>query len=194
MPYPPRPQFPGGLYHVTFRGVNRRRIVVDDVDRELWLGRLAAAVPRTGVVLHSWCLMTNHGHLVVETPHANVAEFVQIVNSPYARSFNRRHGKVGHVFGERYASRVIEKESHLLEVARYVVLNPVRAGICERAEDWRWSSYRATAGLARPPAFLTTAWLLAHFARDRGVAAARYAEFVAEGAPAKTLAGLLAAA
>jgi REP element-mobilizing transposase RayT len=194
MATPHRPQFPGGLYHVTVRGVDRRRIVRDDIDRELWEALLGRAIVKSDAVLHAWCLMTNHSHLVVETPRGNIADLMQRHNSTYARTYNRRHGRVGHLFQDRYFSILIQKESHLLETARYVVLNPVRARACERAEDWPWSSYRATAGLTDGPRWLTTSWLLEHFAHDVETARARYTEFVAEGAPAASIAGLLRAA
>jgi putative transposase len=194
MSYPPRIQFAGALYHVTMRGVDRRAIVKDDVDRELWVALLARAVAKARPALHAWCLMTNHFHLLVDTPQANIAALMQLLNASYAQMFNRRHGRSGPLFQGRYHSLLIEREAHLLETARYIVLNPVRAGICDRADEWPWSSYRATAGLIRQPRYLSTSWLLQQFARDVETAQRRFAEFVAEGAPAASLAGLLAAA
>jgi REP element-mobilizing transposase RayT len=194
MASPHRPQFPGAIYHITIRGVDRRRIVRDDIDRELWVAALGRAVLRTRTALHAWCLMTNHAHLLLDTPHGNVAQMMQLLNSSYARTFNRRHGRVGHLYQDRYHSILIERESHLLEVARYIVLNPVRALVCDHAEAWPWSSYRATVGLIRPQRFLTTSWLLVQFSDDPAAARNLYAEFIAEGAPAATIAGLLSAA
>ena len=188
MATPHRPQFAGAIYHATVRGVDRQDIVRDDVDREIWVSLLARYVLDCKAALHTWCLMTNHAHLLVQTPQPNIADLMQRLNSAYACRFNRRHGRVGHLYQDRYASILIVKESHLYEASRYVVLNPVRAGLCEDPAEWRWSSYRATAGIVPPPPWLTTNVLLGHFGRGR------YAEFVAEGPPAITLEGLLSAA
>jgi REP-associated tyrosine transposase len=193
MATPHRPQFPNAIYHVTVRGVNRQKIVRDDVDCEVWVHGLDRSVRKVGTRLHAWCLMTNHVHLLVETPNANLADFMQHLNSGYARAYNRRHGRVGHLYQDRYYSIVIEREEHLLEVVRYIVLNPVRAGICSAPEDWPWSSHRATAGIVPKPRYLTTSWILEQFARDADEAARRYAQFVAEGAPAASIAGILSA-
>jgi REP-associated tyrosine transposase len=183
-----RPQFAGAIYHATVRGVDRQDIVRDDVDREIWVSLLARYVLECKAALHTWCLMTNHAHLLVQTPQPNIADLMQRLNSAYACRFNRRHGRVGHLYQDRYASILIVKESHLYEASRYVVLNPVRAGLCADPAEWRWSSYRATAGIVPPPPWLTTNGLLGHFGRGR------YAEFVAEDPPAATLEGLLSAA
>jgi REP-associated tyrosine transposase len=191
MATPHRPQFPNALYHVTTRGVDRGRIVRDDIDREFWVACLSAAVRATGALVHAWCLMTNHSHLLVQTPLGNIAAAMRRLNSRYALGHNRRHRRIGHLFQDRYHAVLIEREEHLLEVARYVVLNPVRARACDRAEDWPWSSYRATAGLVQRPAFLTVRWLLDQFPADGEAAQKRYADFVAAGSQASSLDGLL---
>lgn len=125
--------------------------------------------------------MTNHYHLLAETPDANLAHGMRQLNGMYTQRFNRRHGRAGHVFQGRYHAVVVQKESHLLEVARYIVLNPVRAGLAASARSWRWSSYHATAGIAEPPAWLRTSWLLRSFDRDRAAASRAYRRFVDEG-------------
>jgi REP-associated tyrosine transposase len=137
-----RPQFEDAIYHVTVLGNRRSAIFVDDDDRLLFLGFLGNVVRRMGWELHSWCLMTSHYHLSLTTPAANIARGMHLLNCRHARLFNDRHGYEGHVFKGRYGSRVVESESHLLGVYRYIALNPVRAGICERPEDWPWGSYR----------------------------------------------------
>jgi putative transposase len=191
----PRVQFPGALYHVTARGVDRLPIVRDDVDRERWMAQLASVVERRQIRVYAYCLMDNHYHVLTETPEANLDVAMLLLNSPYASAFNRRHGRIGPLLQGRYDAVLVERQEHLLEVARYVVLNPVRARICSRAEDWRWSSYRATAGLCRCPKLLSVEWLLGQFGeRDEDSARSRYAEFVADGAPTASLAGLLVAA
>ena len=183
MARPLRIEFPGAVYHVTARGDGRQAIFRDDADRESFLAILGNAVSLRKWVCHAYCLMGNHYHLVIETPEANLSRGMRSLNGEYTQAFNRRHRRPGHVFQGRYKAVVVEKESHLLEVCRYVVLNPVRArGMgAKRPENWVWSSYRATAGLAGVPSFLSTAWVLARFGRGRAAAQARFRAFVEAG-------------
>ena len=179
----PRVQFPGALYHVTARGVAAETIYQDDSDRRLFLSQLSDVVGRYSWICHGYCLMGTHYHLVVETPAANLAAGAQRLNGVYGQSFNRFHGRKGHLFQGRYGAVLVQKETHLLEVSRYVALNPVRAGLCRTPEEWEWSSHRATVGLADRPAFLTVDWLLGLMSPIRGAALDRYRTFVAEGLP-----------
>jgi putative transposase len=156
-------------------------LFVDDVDRAGFFRALARVVAECGWLCHAYCLMENHYHLAVETPKPNLAVGMGRLNSAHAQGFNARHSRVGHVFQGRYHAVLVEKEPHLLEVCRYVVLNPVRAGLCAAPSQWRASSFRATAGLAQRPPFLTTAWVLAQFGGTRHRAQERYRTFVAEG-------------
>ena len=181
MPRRPRFQEPGAIYHVTSRGIEGRAIFLDDLDRSLFLSVLEEVVKARSWMCPAYCLMTNHFHLVVQTPHADLAVGMHGLNSAHANYFNRRHSHVGHLFQGRYKALVIERESHLLETCRYVVLNPVRAGLCRRPGYWRWSSYRATAGYVPPPAFLGVDWVLSQFGGNPRRAALRYVEFVADG-------------
>ncbi len=174
---------PGGVYHVIARGNERAPIYRDDADRFRFLRTLARVVDRFGWLCHAYCLMGNHYHLLVETPRPNLPTGMQQLNGPYAQGFNDRHGRSGHVFQARYRSILVEKESHLLALCRYVVLNPVRAGVCLRPGAYYWSSYQATAGHAPAERFLATDWILSNFAATRGPAQARYRAFVAEGKP-----------
>ena len=183
MARPLRIEFEGALYHVTARGNERKPIVRDDGDRRTWLATLAKTVSRFGWLLHAWCLMDNHHHLVVETPNANLARGMRQLNGVYAQRFNARYRRSGHLFGGRYKALLVQGNAHLLELARYVVLNPVRAGLCAHPAEWRWSSYRATAGLAPAPPFLTTSWLLGQFGRDDTRARAGYRAFVDDAPP-----------
>jgi REP element-mobilizing transposase RayT len=173
--------FPGALYHVTSRGNERRPIYRTNGDREHFLELLELAIERYRWICHGYCLMGNHYHLVVETPAANLPEGMRHLNGRYAQKFNRRHDRVGHLFQGRYHAVLVEKEAYLLELVRYVSLNPVRKGWCERPEDWRWSGYRALVGLERAPAWLGCGWLLAQFAPNRAQAYARLSEFVRGG-------------
>jgi putative transposase len=141
MARPLRLEFPGALYHVTARGNERKPIARDDLDRELWLHCLERVVFRCGWVVSAYCLMGNHFHLVVETPVPNLARGMRELKGVYAQRFNRRHRRCGHLFGGRYHALLVKRESHLLELCRYVVLNPERAAIpIERYDRDRWSS------------------------------------------------------
>lgn len=178
MARPLRIEFPGALHHVTSRGNERRSIFRDDVDRRMFLTFLGQAVTRFGWSLTAWVLMTNHFHLVLQTPQPNLSRGMHWLNSSYAAWFNRRHGRCGHLFQGRFKSILIEKERHLQEVLRYVVLNPVRAGIVTRPEDYLWSSFRSTAGLDPAQPWLDTDAILGLFDPDPESARRMYQEFV----------------
>jgi len=140
MARPLRIEFAGALYHVISRGNERRDIVRDDADRARRLDWLRRTVEIYGWRLHAFVLMTNHEHLFVETPEANLAAGMHYYNGSYTGYFNRRHRRCGHLFQGRYGGHLIENEGHFLEVSRYLHLNPVRAGMVERPDDWPWSS------------------------------------------------------
>jgi REP element-mobilizing transposase RayT len=144
-------------------------IFLDDGDRECFLSILESTVERHRWECHAYCLMGNHFHLVVRTPDANVADGMCRLNGGYARSFNKRHGRSGHLFARRYHAELVQTDGHLLEVVRYVALNPVRAGLCTRPEEWRWSSYGALVGTSSSPEWLNVrdvrAWLDARQSR-----------------------------
>lgn len=176
-----RIEFEGAVYHITSRGNAREKIFLDDADRHRFLDVLGKVVARFGWICHAYCLMSNHYHLLVETPDANLSRGMQLLNGIYTQSVNRCHDRSGHLLQGRYKSILVEKETHLLELARYVVLNPVRAKIARSAKDWRWSSYRATAGMADPPAFLRVDWILSQFDTVRKAAIGAYRRFVKQG-------------
>jgi putative transposase len=167
---------------VIARGNARDRIVRDDTDRRYFFHLLAHVVKRFSWLCHAYCLMDNHYHLVIETPLPNLPSGMRQLNGRYAQCFNDRHDRCGHVFQSRYRSILVERDSYLLELCRYVVLNPVRAELCGDPAEWPWSSYAATAGLKTPERFLTTDWLLAEFAPTRELAQDNYRRHVAEGA------------
>ncbi len=164
MARPLRIEFPGALYHVTARGNAQRDLFLDDEDRERFLSVLDRVVSRFHLLLHAYCLMDNHYHLLLETPEANLSKAMRQINGVYTQAFNRRHGKVGHVLQGRFKAILVDRDRYLLELCRYVVLNPVRARITRKPDTYRWSSYRASAGLAPVRPFLTTDWLLSQFA------------------------------
>ena len=181
MARPLRLSFPGAVYHVTSRGNARHDIVADDRDRSQWLSLLAHVVDRYGWLCHAYCLMDNHYHLVIETPKPNLSIGMRQLNGRYTQAYNRRHEQVGHVFQGRFTAILVEKDAHLRELCRYVVLNPVRAKIVSHPRLWMWSSYRATVGETKAPGWLTTDWILSQFGQRGGPAQARYRTFVAEG-------------
>ncbi len=181
MARPLRIEYPGALYHITSRGNARQPIYKDDKDREAFLELLGSVLGRYGWICHAYCLVGNHYHLLIETPDGNLSKGMRQLNGIYTQHFNRRHGRVGHVFQGRFKAIVVDRDSYLLELCRYVVLNPVRAGVVGSLGRYKWSSYRATAGIVRSPSFLTTDWVLSEFGRIRRKAQDRYKEFVKEG-------------
>lgn len=181
MARPLRIEFAGALYHVTSRGDGQELIFTTDEDRDRFLATLGAVCDRFNWVVHAYCLMGNHYHLMVETPDGNLANGMRQLNGVYTQSFNRAYKRVGHVFQGRYKAILVQKESYLLELARYVVLNPVRARMVRSARDWPWSSYRATAGQAEGFDWLQTEWILSAFSRRKGQAMERYRAFVSAG-------------
>jgi len=181
MARPLRIEYPGAVYHITARGNAREPIFKDDEDRRGFLEILGKVVARYNWRCHAYCLMGNHYHLMIETPDGNLSAGMRQLNGLCTQTFNRRHGRVGHVLQGRFKAIVVDKDSYLLELSRYIVLNPVRAKMVTQPKGYPWSSYRATAGLSRAPQFLTRAWLLAQFGRNRHVAEQRYRRFVAEG-------------
>jgi putative transposase len=180
MPRQPRLRSADHLYHVTARGVARREIFRSDADGRVFLSTLGEVVVERGWRCHCYCLMPNHFHLLVDTPGRDLPEGMRDLNSSYATRFNAAHELSGHVFQGRYGSRLVRSEPHAREVSRYIPLNPVRAGLCRDPAEWPWSSYRAAAGMTRPPAWLTVEGILRWF--GKGDEARRtYREFVAGG-------------
>ena len=169
--------------------MRKQPIFLDDADYERFLQTLADVVERFGWICHAYCLMPNHYHLLVETPRPTLSDGMERLNGLYAQYFNRRHGVEGHVFERRFRSVRVIGEGHLLELSRYIVLNPVRAGLCGTPAGWRWSSFRAAVGSARRPKFLTVDWLGGLFGDDRRTAREAYSRFVhgvlVHGAPAR---------
>jgi len=178
---PLRIEYPGAVYHVTCRGNARERIFLSDADRELFLQVLTQVVERFNWLCHAYCLMTNHYHLLVETVGPTLPRGMRQLNGVYTQAFNGRHRRTGHVFQGRYKAILVEKDACLLELARYVVLNPVRAQAVRSAKDWIWSSYRATAGMAPAQPFLTSDWILSQLGTWAEKAQAEYRRFVSAG-------------
>ncbi|MBK7353664.1 MAG: transposase [Nitrosomonas sp.] len=181
MARPLRIEFPGGLYHVTSRGDRREPIYLDDSDRASWLSLFGHVCQRFNWICHIYCLMDNHYHIVVETIEGNLSKGMRQLNGMYTQAFNRRHNRTGHVYQGRYKAILVEKDSYLLELSRYVVLNPVRAGLIKNVDQWSWSSYSAMIGKNDYPDWLQTKWVLSQFSKQRKQAIAAYIDFVREG-------------
>jgi putative transposase len=173
---PHRIQAPDTVYHVTSRGVRRLDVYEDAVDYRKFEALLGMVVSKRGWAVHAYCQMPNHYHVVLNTPKADISDGMCWLNGVYARWFNERHGYSGHVFEARFHTELIRSNVHLLNVATYVPLNPVRASLCESPADWPWSSYRFTIGRERKP--WLSAWLLTQFGRDEAAAAIEYERFV----------------
>lgn len=190
MARPLRIEFPGAIYHVTSRGDRREPIFVDDVDRSGLLAVVGQALQRFNAQMLAYCLMGNHYHFVLYTRQANLSLLMRQINGVYTQAFNRRHLKVGHLLQGRFKAILVDRDAYLLEVCRYVELNPVRAKMVAQPSDWPWSSYRVHAGLVpngEAPAWLDVAGLQgyvlgrpAESAADRRRGAQRYAKLVAE--------------
>lgn len=178
MSRPLRIELPGGVYHITSRGNAKQEIFEDDKDREQFLSLISHVVDRYGWLCHAYCLMNNHYHLLIETLLPTLSRGMRQLNGLYTQRYNERHQRVGHLFQGRYKSILVEKEAHLLELCRYIVLNPVRANIVDHPVKWRWSSYGATVGLSQVPKFLTIDWILGQFGNRLNEARQCYQAYV----------------
>jgi putative transposase len=181
----PRNEVAGGIYHIGSKGNRGCQIYEDDLERRVFLTMLSRAARRFRWTCHTYCLMSNHYHLLIQLDIDGLSDGMQLLNGSFAAFSNRRHGYVGqHLFRNRFWGELIEDEQHLLETARYIVLNPVRAGICGSPEEWPWSSYRACAGLDFAPQFLAVTKHLRFFGRAPSAARRAYRQFVRDGVDA----------
>lgn len=192
MTRPLRIEFPGAIYHVTSRGDRREPIFDDDADRLAFLDTVGAALERFDACLLAYCLMGNHYHLVMHTRQGQLSRLMRHINGVYTQTYNRQHLKTGHLFQGRFKAILVDGDAYLLEVCRYVDLNPVRARMVRHPSDWKWSSYAAHTGREIAPAWLDTnavhGYLLGRAVRnlrDKALAASRYEVMVAQGKDVK---------
>jgi len=178
MPRPLRIQVPGGLYHVTAHCNTGRLLFCDDAEHDEFLSIATDLIAGRAWSCRAYCLLTTHYHLLVETPEPDLAAGMRYLNGCYAQRINWRRGEKGHLFEGRYHAVMAEGDEHRTELQRYIAMNPVRASLVARPEDWRWSSYRALLGLARAPAFLDVEGALLDFAGRDDEARARLRSFV----------------
>jgi len=180
MARPLRIEYEGAVYHVTSRGNAKSDIYMDDEDREMFLDVLQYAVERFGWQCHAYCLMSNHYHLMVETPKPNLSRGMGLLNGMFTQRFNRKHKRAGHLFQGRFKSIIVDKDAYLLELSRYIVRNPLAANMVKNIGDWTWSSYLATSGLVPIPGFLCVDWLLSQFSDSKVKAQRSYIDFVGQ--------------
>lgn len=177
----PRIKFPGAFYHVTSRANRRELIFTKDKEKLDLQGWFAKAVKKYGVKIHAYCIMPNHYHLLVETPLANISKAIQYINGQYGDRFNSRNSLSGHVFQGRFHSTIIDRDAYFLEVARYIVLNPVRADLVENPSEWSWSSYNDTVSLLSGKDWLYTGGILNLFHSQKYQAVQDYRRFILDG-------------
>ncbi|MFQ6615876.1 MAG: transposase [Fidelibacterota bacterium] len=180
MARPLRIEYPGAYYHVMNRGIAREAVFPATKDKEKFLEYLSGVADRFATLIHAYCIMGNHYHLLLQTPQANLSSAIQWLNVSYAVFYNRLHDRSGHVFGGRFKALLIEAEEYLTSLSRYIHLNPVRAGIVRRPQDYPWSSYPALVGSLKGPDWLETRGLLSYFGGNTKEAIKGYREYVEE--------------
>jgi putative transposase len=178
MARPLRIEYPGAFYHVMHRGNAGSDIFKSIKDRETFLEYIGKAVERYELKIHTYCLMKNHYHILLETPQPNLSQAIKWINVSYATYFNRKRGRSGHLFQGRFKSILVDADEYLKHLSRYIHLNPVRAKLVERCQDYRWSSYPAYGGYINAPEWLEISWLLSLFAKDQKKAKIQYRNFV----------------
>jgi REP element-mobilizing transposase RayT len=174
-------EYPGAVYHIISRGNERKSIYKNDADRLLFLNIFSQTIKRFQWLCHGYVLMDNHYHLLIETPEPNLSRGMRQLNGVYTQDFNRIHRRAGHLFQGRFKAVLVDKDDYLLEVSRYIVLNPVKAGLIKSPGEWEWSSYGAMAGIISPPEFLTVDWIRSQFGSNNSQACQGYKKFVFRG-------------
>jgi putative transposase len=180
MARPLRIEYPGAYYHVTARGNEQKDIFKSQRDREKFLSYLESATERYGAVIHVYCLMNNHYHLMVETPRGNLSQIMKHINSSYTTYYNVKRKRVGHLLQGRYKAIIVDADEYAKELSRYIHLNPVRVGIVEKPEEYRWSSCRSYTGDTAVSAWLSTDFILGYFGKKKETAQKKYHQFVSD--------------
>ena len=176
----PRIEAPDLVRHVMSRGNGKMTIFLDDVDYQRFQNLLARVVEDFAIRCWNYCIMPNHYHLTIQPTQANLSAAIRRLNGEYGQWWNRRHSRVGHVFQGRFKDQIVDRQAYLLTLCRYVVLNPVRAGLVAEPSKWSWSSYRATAGLGPAPGFVAVDATLKMFGANNRDCLERYIEFIHE--------------
>jgi putative transposase len=173
-----RIEFPGAFYHVTSRGNQKRPVFLSDDDRHFFLRCLAEAHARFGSLIHAYCIMENHYHLFIETPHGNLSRIIHLVNTTYSVYFNRKWNRSGHPFQGRYKAILVQAEQYARELVPYIHLNPVRRGLVDQPEKYSWSNYREYLGVTTSRPWTRTSLVLSYFGNHLTEARRRYTEYV----------------
>lgn len=181
MSRPLRIEYEGAFYHITSRGNEKGDIFIDDYDKDKFLHYIGVVHKRYSIIIYVYALMGNHYHMLMETPKANLSRAMRDLNGDYTTYFNRRHKRAGHLFQGRYGAILVEKEGYLLELSRYIHLNPVRAGWVKSPEDYKYTSMSYYLGRKRPPNWLDANWILEYFKSNSREATEAYREFVLDG-------------
>lgn len=181
MARPLRIEYPSALYHITSRGNAKQDIFLNDADRKLFLFLLNEVAKKYNWVYYAYCLMSNHYHLLIETLDGKLSLGMRQLNGVYTQKFNKIHERTGHIFQGRFKAILVDKDSYLLELCRYIVLNPVRAGLVKLPEEWNWSSYGVILGILPKGKFLDSDWVLSQFDENKEGAKRLYREFVLGG-------------
>ncbi len=181
MSRPLRIEYPGAFYHVTSRGNERKTVFQSNRDREKYLSYLELTHERYGAVIHVYCLMGNHYHLLLETPRGNLSKILHYINGAYTTYFNIKRGRSGHLFQGRFKGILVDKDEYCKELSRYIHLNPVRAGMVKAPLEYPWSSYRYFVGRDKKPKWLTTEFVLRDFGSEGGRGFKKYREYVERG-------------
>ena len=177
-----RTEFPGAIYHVYSRGNNKKSIFLDDIDRQKFLKTLSKVIIQHNYICYGYCIMGTHYHLILETPDGNISHGMHLMHSTYAQYFNMRHDCVGHVFQGRFHSILVQRESYLLELCRYIILNPIRAGLVKHPGNYKWSSFNEMIGtFKQKDRIVGSEWILSHFGAEPNEARKNYIDFVLDG-------------
>lgn len=181
MARPLRIEYEGAFYHVTCRGNERKKIFLSTTDKEKFLEYLDSFHHIYQYKIHTWCIMDNHYHLLIETAFPNISKIMQRLNTSYTTYFNIKRKRIGHLLGGRPKILLVEKDEYALQLSRYIHLNPVRAHMVERPEYYAWSSYTYFVENNPPPAYLETAFLLRYFGDKDKISRKGMKDFVEEG-------------
>ena len=178
MARPLRIEYEDAYYHITTRGNEQKKIFKSDRDREKFLDYLESATERYSAVIHAYCLMDNHYHLLIQTPAGNLSQIMQHINGAYTTYYNVKRKRYGHLFQGRYKALLVEADAYAQELSRYIHLNPVRAGMAEKPEEYRWTSYQSYINVKKKPEWLYTYFILSLFNRRAAAARKQYQSFV----------------
>jgi REP-associated tyrosine transposase len=180
MARPLRIAYPGAYYHVTSRGNERKDVFKSRKEREKFLEYLASATERYGAAIHAYCLMSNHYHLLLETPEGNLSQIMRHINGAYTTYFNIKRKRAGHLFQGRFKAILIEADEYAVELSRYIHLNPVRVCIVGKPGEYPWSSFQSYIGQSKVPDWLKTDFILGYFGKSKLDAGKKYSVFVEE--------------